>query len=150
MLKKITESYDNKMVVRFERPKLAMKVSKPYSDDQKTLIFNIPALAKILGVPCEWIEIFMSIELDQPSVKQHFEGKQHVVIYSGNFHARTFEQTLDKFIRLYVVCPCCLCSEIFIFQGRVKCNDCKYDAPLNTNHELDKYILEVNAGKKID
>jgi len=138
---------------RYQMPELQLKVEKPGTNGQRTVVLNIDLVCKSLKVPPEWLSKFWGYELaGQSQFTQTEHGGRTACTIMGNHSRVQVEKVLEKFIQLYVLCPTCKLPETRISVkskgAKVKCASCGYVAPLKTGHRLDNFILK-NPAKKI-
>ena len=90
---------------RYKMPPIEIKVEGS-GNGIKTVIPNMPEVAKALHRPPSYPTKFLGIELGAQSII-----KPDKFIINGEFDDKTFQDLLDKFIRQYVLCDGCQSPE---------------------------------------
>lgn len=127
---------------RYQRPVMVIS-TYGQGGNIKTKIENIHDLAKALAVPPEYPLKFIGYELGSQT-----DIKNGDFIISGRHMLEKLEELLEKFIKMYVLCPFkkCQLPEISIFikntQIRSKCRACATIANLDDKHRLANYIIK--------
>lgn len=127
---------------RYQRPVMVIS-TYGQGGNIKTKIENIHELAKALAVPAEYPLKFIGYELGSQT-----DIKNGDFIISGRHMLEKLEELLEKFIKMYVLCPFkkCQLPEISIFikntQIRSKCRACATIANLDDKHRLANFIIK--------
>eukprot|EP00467_Chlorarachnion_reptans_P019263 CAMPEP_0114519100 /NCGR_PEP_ID=MMETSP0109-20121206/18813_1 /TAXON_ID=29199 /ORGANISM="Chlorarachnion reptans, Strain CCCM449" /LENGTH=359 /DNA_ID=CAMNT_0001699797 /DNA_START=219 /DNA_END=1298 /DNA_ORIENTATION=- len=115
----------------------------------KTVIPNMPDIAKALNCPPEFPTKFFGIELGAQS---KWEAKSERAIVNGEHHVPALQPIMTKFIEMFILCPRCGLPEIKwkVTKSAIKidCAACGHNGQINTAHRLLQFILKQKSAKK--
>jgi len=82
---------------RYQMPELQLKVEKPGTNGQRTVVLNIDLVCKSLKVPPEWLSKFWGYELaGQSQFTQTEHGGRTACTIMGNHSRVQVEKVLEK------------------------------------------------------
>ncbi|XP_013397528.1 eukaryotic translation initiation factor 5 [Lingula anatina] len=129
---------------RYKMPRLIAKVEGK-GNGIKTVIANMPEVAKALGRPPTYPTKFFGCEL---GAQTQFDLKNERFIVNGAHDSAKLQDLLDGFIKKFVLCPECENPEtlLSISQKRQqigqRCSACGYTGMVDMTHKLTTYILK--------
>lgn len=136
-------------------PKLVSKV-EGRGNGIKTAVMNCKEVATAIHRPPGYIMKWFGCELGAKSDYNEKEGEGQRAILMGSHQTATLQESLDKFLGTYVLCPTCGLPEMDLKlqkKGDNICGTCKacgWAGLLNdgTAHKMAAYVLKnpINAG----
>lgn len=129
---------------RYKMPRLMAKVEGK-GNGIKTVIVNMPEIAKALGRPPTYPTKYFGCELGAQTL---FDFKNERFIVNGSHDASKLQDLLDGFIRKFVLCPECDNPETELMVSTKRntisqgCKACGFHGLLESNHKLVTYILK--------
>lgn len=135
---------------RYKMPRMQSKI-EGRGNGIKTVILNMPEVAKALNIDPDYPTKFFGTELGSIS---KFDKKLSRAIVNGAHDGGKLSELLNKFIDIFILCPKCRLPEI-IWQVdekkgdiRVDCAACGNNSLLNHTHKLVSYILKNPPAKQ--
>ena len=115
-----------------------------------TRVQNFDKLAQQTNFDAKYIAQFFKIEL---GCNSKTDGQQNY-LFNGNFNQSQLNQILDKFTKVFVMCPVCSVPETELTVENKKkllfsCKACGKSGVLKTNHPLKEFLLRNSAQTKI-
>jgi translation initiation factor 2 beta subunit (eIF-2beta)/eIF-5 len=115
----------------------------------KTVIKNLVSICNAIETPETFVVKFFSYEL---STQTRYDAELDRFILNGTYAADVLQQTLNKYIDLYVLCSKCHLPEFVITVKkddlRYKCKSCGCSGVNTADHKLTTYIIRwVHAQK---
>ncbi|CAH2090606.1 unnamed protein product [Euphydryas editha] len=129
---------------RYKMPRICAKVEGK-GNGIKTVIVNMPEVAKALGRPATYPTKYFGCEL---GAQTQFDFKNERFIVNGSHDSAKLQDLLDGFIRKFVLCPECDNPETELIVSTKRntisqgCKACGYHGPLEFNHKLNTFILK--------
>ncbi|KAL3267542.1 hypothetical protein HHI36_011663 [Cryptolaemus montrouzieri] len=129
---------------RYKMPRLNAKVEGK-GNGIKTVIVNMPDIAKALGRPPTYPTKYFGCELGAQTL---FDFKNERFIVNGSHDANKLQDLLDGFIRKFVLCPECDNPETDLLVSTKRntisqgCKACGFHGLLESNHKLVTFILK--------
>ncbi|XP_045451796.1 eukaryotic translation initiation factor 5 [Melitaea cinxia] len=129
---------------RYKMPRICAKVEGK-GNGIKTVIVNMPEVAKALGRPATYPTKYFGCEL---GAQTQFDYKNERFIVNGSHDSAKLQDLLDGFIRKFVLCPECDNPETELIVSTKRntisqgCKACGYHGPLEFNHKLNTFILK--------
>ncbi|XP_068629246.1 eukaryotic translation initiation factor 5 [Battus philenor] len=129
---------------RYKMPRICAKVEGK-GNGIKTVIVNMPEVAKALGRPATYPTKYFGCEL---GAQTQFDFKNERFIVNGSHDSAKLQDLLDGFIRKFVLCPECDNPETELIVSTKKnsisqgCKACGYHGALDFNHKLNTFILK--------
>ncbi|KPJ04636.1 PREDICTED: eukaryotic translation initiation factor 5 [Papilio xuthus] len=129
---------------RYKMPRICAKVEGK-GNGIKTVIVNMPEVAKALGRPATYPTKYFGCEL---GAQTQFDFKNERFIVNGSHDSAKLQDLLDGFIRKFVLCPECDNPETELIVSTKKnsisqgCKACGYHGALEFNHKLNTFILK--------
>lgn len=125
-------------------PRLIAKVEGK-GNGIKTVVVNMPEIAKALSRPPKYPTKFFGCEL---GAQTQFDLKNDRYIVNGAHDAIKLQGLLDGFIKKFVLCPQCSNPEtnlVILSRKQLilqRCIACGYQGPVDMNHKLTTFILK--------
>ncbi|RVE43292.1 hypothetical protein evm_012051 [Chilo suppressalis] len=129
---------------RYKMPRICAKVEGK-GNGIKTVIVNMPEVAKALGRPATYPTKYFGCEL---GAQTQFDFKNERFIVNGSHDSAKLQDLLDGFIRKFVLCPECDNPETDLIVSTKRntisqgCKACGYHGQLEFNHKLNTFILK--------
>ncbi|KAL0829446.1 hypothetical protein ABMA28_004215 [Loxostege sticticalis] len=129
---------------RYKMPRICAKVEGK-GNGIKTVIVNMPEVAKALGRPATYPTKYFGCEL---GAQTQFDFKNERFIVNGSHDSAKLQDLLDGFIRKFVLCPECDNPETDLIVSTKRntisqgCKACGYHGVLDFNHKLNTFILK--------
>ncbi|VVC88738.1 unnamed protein product [Leptidea sinapis] len=129
---------------RYKMPRICAKVEGK-GNGIKTVIVNMPEVAKALGRPPTYPTKYFGCEL---GAQTQFDFKNERFIVNGSHDSAKLQDLLDGFIRKFVLCPECDNPETELIVSTKRntisqgCKACGYHGQLEFNHKLNTFILK--------
>ncbi|XP_028162112.1 eukaryotic translation initiation factor 5 isoform X2 [Ostrinia furnacalis] len=129
---------------RYKMPRICAKVEGK-GNGIKTVIVNMPEVAKALGRPATYPTKYFGCEL---GAQTQFDFKNERFIVNGSHDSAKLQDLLDGFIRKFVLCPECDNPETELIVSTKRntisqgCKACGYHGQLDFNHKLNTFILK--------
>lgn len=129
---------------RYKMPRICAKVEGK-GNGIKTVIVNMPEVAKALGRPATYPTKYFGCEL---GAQTQFDFKNERFIVNGSHDSSKLQDLLDGFIRKFVLCPECDNPETELIVSTKRntisqgCKACGYHGQLDFNHKLNTFILK--------
>lgn len=129
---------------RYKMPRICAKVEGK-GNGIKTVIVNMPEVAKALGRPATYPTKYFGCEL---GAQTQFDFKNERFIVNGSHDSAKLQDLLDGFIRKFVLCPECDNPETELIVSTKRntisqgCKACGYHGLLEFNHKLNTFILK--------
>ncbi|XP_026332435.1 eukaryotic translation initiation factor 5 isoform X2 [Hyposmocoma kahamanoa] len=129
---------------RYKMPRICAKVEGK-GNGIKTVIVNMPEVAKALGRPATYPTKYFGCEL---GAQTQFDYKNERFIVNGSHDSAKLQDLLDGFIRKFVLCPECDNPETELIVSTKRntisqgCKACGYHGQLDFNHKLNTFILK--------
>ncbi|XP_039756762.1 eukaryotic translation initiation factor 5 [Pararge aegeria] len=129
---------------RYKMPRICAKVEGK-GNGIKTVIVNMPEVAKALGRPATYPTKYFGCEL---GAQTQFDYKNERFIVNGSHDSAKLQDLLDGFIRKFVLCPECDNPETELIVSTKRntisqgCKACGYHGVLDFNHKLNTFILK--------
>ncbi|CAG9788429.1 unnamed protein product, partial [Diatraea saccharalis] len=129
---------------RYKMPRICAKVEGK-GNGIKTVIVNMPEVAKALGRPATYPTKYFGCEL---GAQTQFDFKNERFIVNGSHDSAKLQDLLDGFIRKFVLCPECDNPETDLIVSTKRntisqgCKACGYHGQLDFNHKLNTFILK--------
>ncbi|XP_032518481.1 eukaryotic translation initiation factor 5 [Danaus plexippus] len=129
---------------RYKMPRICAKVEGK-GNGIKTVIVNMPEVAKALGRPATYPTKYFGCEL---GAQTQFDFKNERFIVNGSHDSAKLQDLLDGFIRKFVLCPECDNPETELIVSTKRntisqgCKACGYHGTLDFNHKLNTFILK--------
>lgn len=129
---------------RYKMPRLIAKVEGK-GNGIKTVIVNMPEIAKALSRPPKYPTKFFGCEL---GAQTQFDLKNDRYIVNGAHDAIKLQGLLDGFIKKFVLCPQCSNPEtnlVILSRKQLilqRCIACGHQGPVDMNHKLTTFILK--------
>jgi translation initiation factor 5 len=129
---------------RYKMPKIIAKVEGK-GNGIKTVIVNMPEVAKALGRPPTYPTKYFGCEL---GAQTQFDAKNDRFIVNGSHDAGKLQDLLDGFIKRFVLCPECDNPETQLAvkakQGTIgqRCIACGHGDMIDMRHKLTTFILK--------
>ncbi|XP_050344144.1 eukaryotic translation initiation factor 5 [Nymphalis io] len=129
---------------RYKMPRICAKVEGK-GNGIKTVIVNMPEVAKAIGRPATYPTKYFGCEL---GAQTQFDFKNERFIVNGSHDSAKLQDLLDGFIRKFVLCPECDNPETELIVSTKRntisqgCKACGYHGPLEFNHKLNTFILK--------
>ncbi|XP_057666631.1 eukaryotic translation initiation factor 5-like [Diorhabda carinulata] len=129
---------------RYKMPRIVAKVEGK-GNGIKTVIVNMPEIAKALGRPPTYPTKYFGCEL---GAQTQFDFKNERFIINGSHDASKLQDLLDGFIRKFVLCPECDNPETDLLVSLKRntisqsCKACGYHGVLKSSHKLMTFILK--------
>lgn len=129
---------------RYKMPRICAKVEGK-GNGIKTVIVNMPEVAKALGRPATYPTKYFGCEL---GAQTQFDFKNERFIVNGSHDSSKLQDLLDGFIRKFVLCPECDNPETELIVSTKRntisqgCKACGYHDKLDFNHKLNTFILK--------
>ncbi|XP_059062891.1 eukaryotic translation initiation factor 5 [Achroia grisella] len=129
---------------RYKMPRICAKVEGK-GNGIKTVIVNMPEVAKALGRPATYPTKYFGCEL---GAQTQFDFKNERFIVNGSHDSAKLQDLLDGFIRRFVLCPECDNPETELIVSTKRntisqgCKACGYHGQLDFNHKLNTFILK--------
>ncbi|CAK1582470.1 unnamed protein product [Parnassius mnemosyne] len=129
---------------RYKMPRICAKVEGK-GNGIKTVIVNMPEVAKALGRPATYPTKYFGCEL---GAQTQFDFKNERFIVNGSHDSAKLQDLLDGFIRKFVLCPECDNPETELIVSTKRnsisqgCKACGYHGALDFNHKLNTFILK--------
>ncbi|KAK2707739.1 hypothetical protein QYM36_015440 [Artemia franciscana] len=129
---------------RYKMPKILAKVEGK-GNGIKTVLVNVPEVAKALGRPPMYPTKYFGCEL---GAQTQFDPKNDRYIVNGAHDASKLQDLLNGFISRFVLCPQCENPETVLSCNAKKqtisqsCKACGHQGLLETRHKLTTYILK--------
>eukprot|EP00343_Euplotes_focardii_P011039 CAMPEP_0205831566 /NCGR_PEP_ID=MMETSP0206-20130828/44418_1 /ASSEMBLY_ACC=CAM_ASM_000279 /TAXON_ID=36767 /ORGANISM="Euplotes focardii, Strain TN1" /LENGTH=203 /DNA_ID=CAMNT_0053136311 /DNA_START=24 /DNA_END=632 /DNA_ORIENTATION=- len=135
---------------RYTRPCLVVCVRQPGTNNQRTVVTNLPDISKALKVPVEYISRFLGKEL---ATLTKYQSAKREASFKGIHSAEALEAQLEKFEKLFIVCPKCGDggTRLSVKPKRavqIKCGACGAKTPPGTGHPIEKYMSKHPPPKK--
>lgn len=138
----------NDLSFRYKMPVLQIK-TEGRGNGIKTLILNLYDISKSLYTKPEYIAKFFSIEI---GCSYKFESPGCAYL-NGSHSLLLLSSYLDKFVKMFILCPICSLPELslFIKKGNINiiCSSCGHNNYLKNSHKLTSYIIkyppEINS-----
>ncbi|AGR57075.1 eukaryotic translation initiation factor 5 [Choristoneura rosaceana nucleopolyhedrovirus] len=129
---------------RYKMPRICAKVEGK-GNGIKTVIVNMPEIAKALGRPAIYPTKYFGCEL---GAQTQVDYKNERFIVNGSHDSVKLQDLLDGFIRKFVLCPECDNPETELIVSAKKniicqgCKACGYHGTLHFSHKLNTFILK--------
>ncbi|KAH7721561.1 eukaryotic translation initiation factor 5 [Aphelenchoides avenae] len=128
---------------RYKMPRIIAKVEGK-GNGIKTVIANMPEIAKALARPPTYPTKYFGCEL---GAQTHFDLKNDRYIVNGEHDANKLQDTLDGFVRKFVLCPACDNPETTLTVKRSqtihsKCKACGHSFIIDPKHKLSTFIIK--------
>lgn len=129
---------------RYKMPRIIAKVEGK-GNGIKTVIVNMPEVAKALSRPPTYTTKFFGCEL---GAQTQVDLKNDRFIVNGAHDAPKLQQLLDIFIKKFVLCPECHNPETCLTVSQKKqtigqrCIACGYNGMVDMRHKLTPFILK--------
>lgn len=129
---------------RYKMPRIIAKVEGK-GNGIKTVIVNMPEVAKALSRPPTYTTKFFGCEL---GAQTQVDLKNDRFIVNGSHDAPKLQQLLDIFIKKFVLCPECHNPETCLTVSQKKqtigqrCIACGYNGMVDMRHKLTPFILK--------
>lgn len=129
---------------RYKMPRLIAKVEGK-GNGIKTVIVNMPEIAKALSRPATYPTKFFGCELGAQTM---FDFKNDRFIVNGSHDATKLQGLLDGFIKKFVLCPECANPETVLTASQKKqtiaqrCIACGHNGMIDMRHKLTTFILK--------
>lgn len=129
---------------RYKMPRICAKVEGK-GNGIKTVIVNMPEVAKALGRPATYPTKYFGCEL---GAQTQFDYKNERFIVNGSHDSAKLQDLLDGFIRKFVLCPECDNPETELIVSTKRntisqgCKACGYHGTLDFSHKLNTFILK--------
>ncbi|CAG4953447.1 unnamed protein product [Colias eurytheme] len=129
---------------RYKMPRICAKVEGK-GNGIKTVIVNMPEVAKALGRPATYPTKYFGCEL---GAQTQFDFKNERFIVNGSHDSAKLQDLLDGFIRKFVLCPECDNPETDLIVSTKRntisqgCKACGYHGQLDFIHKLNTFILK--------
>ncbi|GBP33920.1 Eukaryotic translation initiation factor 5 [Eumeta japonica] len=129
---------------RYKMPRICAKVEGK-GNGIKTVIVNMPEVAKALGRPATYPTKYFGCEL---GAQTQFDFKNERFIVNGSHDSAKLQDLLDGFIRKFVLCPECDNPETELIVSTKRntisqgCKACGYHGQLDFSHKLNTFILK--------
>ena len=111
-----------------------------------TQIQNLPAVARALNRPSEYLSKFFELELEMQGVTD--DRQRWFKLQGGELSEQELMLTLDKFIRRFVLCYVCNNPEtaLTIFHTHImkECGACGQSTRVDRFSKLTRFILRGN------
>lgn len=135
--RKITDTF-----YRYKMPKIIAKI-EGRGNGIKTVIVNMPEVAKALGRPPMYPTKYIGCEL---GAQVAHDAKNDRYIVNGAHDCVKLQDILDGFIEKFVLCKACENPETYMTVKREKiymtCTACGETSLLTTNHRLITYVTK--------
>jgi translation initiation factor 5 len=127
---------------RYKMPRILAKVEGK-GNGIKTVIANMTDIAKALARPPTYPTKYFGCEL---GAQTHFDLKNERYIVNGEHDANKLQDTLDGFVRKFVLCPACDNPETTLTVKRQtihsKCKACGHSFIIDPKHKLSTFIIK--------
>ncbi|XP_063426549.1 eukaryotic translation initiation factor 5-like [Mytilus trossulus] len=129
---------------RYKMPRIIAKVEGK-GNGIKTVIVNMPEVAKALSRPPTYTTKFFGCEL---GAQTQVDLKNDRFIVNGSHDSPRLQQLLDIFIKKFVLCPECHNPETVLSVSQKKqtigqrCIACGYNGMVDMRHKLTPFIIK--------
>ncbi len=110
----------------------------------KTVLLNLKDISDALDRPIDLLIRYFGIEL---SAQCRQESESTRVCINGTFTSSQLQETLNRFIDVFVLCPNCHLPETNLGirkeQVRHRCKSCGAKEEIPDTHKLVKYIVKL-------